>query len=128
MAVLWLYHYACPLYFHYFSGKILLQAGFSKLIGANQWGLYRHCGAVFQYFLFGFRHTCSGVCTGLSDGNHSENFHCPDADFIIYLKHLYINKNLRKREALFSFFIYLIIKKHLLNIIRLDKTKTHLIN
>ena len=120
MAVLWLYHYPCPLYFHYFSGKILLQTGFLKLIRANQWSLYRHCGAVFQHFLFGFRYSCSGVCASLSDGNHSENFHCPDADFIIYLKLIYQQKFKEKRAILFSFFIYLIIKKHLLNTIRLD--------
>ena len=125
MAVLWLYHHPCPLYFHYFSGKILLQTGFSKLIRANQWGLYRYCGAVFQHFLFGFRYTCSGVCASLSDGNHSENFYCPDADFIIYLKLIYQQKFKEKRMTLFSFFIYFIIKKTSLNI--LDKIKTHLI-
>ena len=117
MAVLWLYHYACSLYFHYFSRKILLQIGFPKLIGTNQWSLYRYCCAVFQYFLFRFRYTCSGVCASLSDGDHTKDFHCPDADFIIYLK-LIINKNLRKRVS-FSFpLFYFIIKKHLLNIIR----------
>ena len=126
MAVLWLYHYACPLYFHYFSGKILLQAGLPKLIRTNQWSLHRYCCAIFQYFLFGFRYSCSGVCTSLSDGNYSKDFHCPNADFIIYLKTLiYQQKFKEKRMTLFSFFIYFIIKKHLLK--KLGKTKKHLI-
>ena len=122
MAVLWLYHYPCSLYFHYSSRKILLQTGFSKLIRANQWGLYRYCCAVFQYFLFRFRYSCSGVCASLPDGNYSKDFHCSDADFIIYLKHLCINKNLRKREyhSLFLF-LFIIKKKTFLNI--LDKIK-----
>ena len=111
MAVLWLYHYPCSLYFHYSSRKILLQTGFSQFIRAHQWSLHRHCCAVFQHFLFGFRYSCSGVCASLSDGNHSEDFHCPDADFIIHLIKTYIYiKNLRKREA-FSFLFY--FKKHL---------------
>ena len=120
MAILWLYHHPCSLYFHYFSGKVLLQTGFFKLIGANQWGLYRHCGAVFQYFLFGFRYSCSGVCTSLSDGNHSEDFHSPDADFIIYLIKLIYFKNLRKRV---SFSFPFLFQKNIFKHIFLDKTK-----
>ena len=124
MAVLWLYHHPCPLYFHYSIRKILLQTGFSQFIRAHQWSLHSHCCAVFQYFLFGFRYSCSGVCAGLSDGNHSENFHCPDADFIIYLKHLYINKNLRKREP-FSFpFLFILLLKNIYKALGYEKTSS----
>ena len=118
MAVLRLYHYPCSLHFHYSSRKILLQTGFSQFIRANQWGLHRYCCAVFQYFLFGFRYSCSGVCASLSDGNHSKDFHCSDADFIIYLK-LIINKNLRK---IVSFSFPFLFQKTSLNTF-LDKTK-----